>query len=192
MKRDPKFDKVLFSQDYYDCRDEELITYQLACIQEMNLFNQTESSLDGLKQREKLMKEMFGSIGNNCYIEPPIHANFGGKNVFIGDNFYANFNLTLVDDGKITIGNNVMIGPNVSILTPVHPIDPEERKSSNNQRNMPVIIEDDVWIATGAIIFPGITIGKGAVVGAGSVVTKDVEPYTVVAGNPARLIKKIK
>lgn len=190
MKRNPKFDDILFSGEYYDPRNDEILKYQLDCINEMNKFNNTESSFEGLKLRNKLLKEMFGAIGENCYIEPPVHANFGGKNVFIGDNFYANFNLTLVDDGKITIGNNVLIGPNVSILTPLHPLDDREDRGSK-QRNLPVIIEDDVWIATNVIIMPGVTIHKGAVVGAGSIVTKDVPPYTLVIGSPAKVVRKI-
>lgn len=191
MKRNDKFDKVLFSEEYYDCNNKEILKYQLDCIDELNNFNNSKSSLDNLKNREQMLKEMFGSIGTNCYVEPPIHANYGCKNVFVGNNFYANFNLTLVDDGKITIGNNVLIGPNCTIITPVHPLDKDERMSDKNQKNIPVVIEDDVWIAANVTILPGVTIGHGSVIGAGSVVTKDVLPNSLYYGNPAKFIKEL-
>lgn len=191
MKRNEKYDKILFSEDFYNCNDKEIISYQMKCINIVNKFNNTKSSFNGLKKRNRLLKEMFGSIGNNCYIEPPMHSNFGCKNVFVGDNFYANFNLTLVDDGKITIGNNVLIGPNCVIATPVHPMNAVDRLPDKNQKNMPVVIKDNVWIASNVTILPGVTIGKNAVIGSGAVVTKDVADDTFVAGVPAKVIKEL-
>jgi len=191
MKRDPRYDAMLFGGEYYDCADPDLLRYQSRCIEVMNAYNRTRSTPHGMKKRAKLLSVMFGAIGREGYVEPPIHANFGGKNVFIGDYFYANFNLTLVDDGKITIGNHVFIGPNVTIATPLHPMDAEGRASAANQRNLPVTIEDNVWIASSATILPGVTIGEGSVVGAGAVVTRDVPPRVLVVGVPAKVVKSL-
>lgn len=191
MKRNDKFDELIFSGEYYDCNSKELIKYQLECIDIVNKFNNSKASIDNLGERTKLLKEMFGNIGENAYIEPPIHANFGCKNVFVGDNFYANFNLTLIDDGKITIGNNVLIGPNCTIVTPIHPLEVKDRLSEKNQKNLPVVIEDNVWIAANVTILPGVTIGKNSVIGAGSLVTKDVEANSLYYGNPAKKIKDL-
>ncbi len=191
MKRNDSYDNLLFSGEYYNCGDKDIITYQLKCINIVNKFNNTKASPTGLKKRSKLLNNMFGSIGKNAYIEPPLHSNFGCKNCFVGDNFYANFNLTLVDDGKITIGNNVLIGPNCTLATALHPMNAKDRLSSNNQRNLPIIIEDNVWIASNVVILPGVTIGKNSVIGAGSVVTKDVPPDSFYCGNPATFKKKL-
>ncbi len=189
MKRDPQYDQMLFGGEYYDCGDSVLLQYQQRCIEQMNAYNRTKATPSGLKKRAKILSALFAEVGKNPYVEPPIHANFGGKNVYIGDNFYANFNLTLVDDGKIVIGNNVLIGPNVTIATPLHPLDADQRKSKANQRNLGVTIGNDVWIASAATILPGVTIGDRAVVAAGAVVTKDVPAGTLVAGVPAKVIK---
>ena len=191
MKRKEEFDKILFSGEWYDTQDLKLVLYQERCINEMNKFNKTKASPLGLLVRMHKMKKMFGAIGDGSYVEPPIHANFGGKNVFIGKEFYANFNLTLVDDGKITIGDNVMIGPNVTIATPLHPLEAEKRLEKKNQRNLPVTIGNNVWIASNAVILPNVTIGDNAVIAAGAVVTKDVPPNVMVAGVPAKIVKEL-
>ena len=119
----------------------------------------------------------------------PFRFDFG-SHISIGDNVFANFNLTILDEGKVTIGNNVFIGPNVSIFTACHPLDSEER-NRGVQWALPVTIGNDVWIGGDVTILPGVTIGDGVTIGAGSVVTKDVAPQTVVAGNPARVIKRL-
>lgn len=191
MKRDPRFDEFLFSEQYYNCYNEDLLAYQLKCVNEVNEYNKTPASLDSLKKRGEMLKGILGGCGDNVYIDPPFHANVGGKNVFIGDNFYANFNLALVDDGKITIGNNVMVGPNVTIITAEHPLKAKERNSQNNQRNRPVTIGNDVWICANVVILPGVHVGNGAVLAAGAVVNKDVPDNVLVAGVPAKIIKKI-
>ena len=142
------------------------------------------------EKRAALLREMFGAIGENAYIEPPFHANFGGRHVFVGKDFYANFNLTLVDDAEIHIGDGCMFAPNVVIATAAHPIDPELRRAGL-QYNLPVTIGNNVWLGAGVIVLPGVTVGDNTVVGAGAVVTKDLPANVVAVGNPARVLREI-
>ena len=172
----------------YYCADEEIMGDQLLCLEKMYDFNATRP-LEGQK-REALLKEMFAEVGTGCYIEPPLHSNWGGKHTHLGDYVYANFNLTLVDDAHIYIGSRVMIGPNVVIATAGHPIDPELR-ARNTQHNVDVHIGDNVWIGAGCVILPGVTIGENSVIGAGSIVTKDIPANVVAVGNPCRVIREI-
>jgi len=143
-----------------------------------------------LEKREKILKELFAEIGEGCYIEPPLRANWGGHHVHFGKNVYANFNLTLVDDTHIYVGDNTMFGPNVIIATGGHPILPELR-AQGYQYNASVHIGKNCWIGAGAIIVPGVTIGDNTVIGAGSVVTKDIPSNVVAVGNPCRVLRKI-
>lgn len=140
-------------------------------------------------ERTRMLGEIFASIGEGTWIEPPLHASYG-THVHIGDGFFGNFNLTLVDDAEIHIGDRVMIAPNVTITTAGHPIHPELRVGGG-QFSLPVRIEDDVWIGAGVTILPGITIGAGSIVGAGSVVTRDVPPMVVAVGTPCRVVRAI-
>lgn len=142
------------------------------------------------KKRQELMKEMFAEIGENCYLEPPFHANWGGAHMHLGDSVYANFNFTAVDDSHIYIGSYTMIGPNVTVATAGHPILPELREKAY-QFNMPVHIGRNCWIGAGAVIMPGVTIGDNSVIGAGSVVTKDIPANVVAYGNPCRVAREI-
>ena len=137
-----------------------------------------------------MLKDMFAEMGENCYIEPPLHANFGGKHVHFGDWVYANFNLTLVDDTDIFVGDNVMFAPNVIVATAGHPILPELREKGI-QFNIPVHIGNNVWIGAGSVILPGVTIGDNTVIGAGSVVTKDIPSNSVAYGNPCQVVREI-
>ena len=172
----------------YDPTDKELMKEQGALIARVNEYNATSPA--ETEKRAALIKEMFAEAGEGCYIEPPFHANWGGKHVRLGNYVYANFNLTLVDDGNIDIGDNVMFAPNVTVITATHPVLPALREKGL-QFNVDVKICSNVWIGAGAIIMPGITVGENSVVGAGSVVTKDVPPNTVVVGNPARVLREI-
>lgn len=143
-----------------------------------------------IEARSKMLPKIFGKIGEQSVIEPPFHANFGGKHVFIGHHFYANFNLTLVDDGNIYIGDHVMIGPNVTLVTAAHPIYPELREKGY-QFNRDIHIGNRVWLGAGVIVLPGVTIGDDAVIGAGAVVSKDVPAGVVAVGVPCRVLRKV-
>lgn len=172
----------------YDPMDDELFSTQLALLELLYDFNATRPS--ELDKRGELLKKMFGSIGEGCYIEPPLRANWAGKHVYMGDFCYANFNLTLVDDGNIYIGDRTLIGPNVTIATAGHPVLPELREKGL-QFNRDVHIGRNVWIGSGVTIVPGVTIGDNCVIGAGSIVTRNIPDNSVAYGNPCRVIREI-
>ncbi len=168
--------------------DEDIMKEQLECLDRLYDFNATRPT--ELERRSAMLKEMLAEIGEGCYIEPPFYANFGGKNVHFGKNIYCNFGLTLVDDTHIYVGDCTMFGPHVTVATAGHPIIPELREKGY-QYNMPVHIGRNCWIGAGALIMPGITIGDNTVVGAGSVVTKDLPSNAVAVGNPCRVLREI-
>ena len=174
--------------DLYLSGDQEIIEWQIKCLDRLYDFNMTRPT-EG-KKRESMLKEMFAEIGEGCYIEPPFHANFGGAHVHFGKNIYANFNLTLVDDTHIYVGDYTMFGPNVTVATAGHPILPEVREKMY-QYNFPIHIGKNCWIGAGVVIVPGITIGDNVVIGAGSVVTKDLPSNVVAVGNPCRVLREV-
>lgn len=177
----------MHSQKVYFCDDEDLVREQEQCLETLYDFNHTRPSEK--EKRQEILKSLVAELGENCYIEPPLHANWG-RHTHFGNNVYANFNLTLVDDTDIFIGDSVMIGPNVTIATAGHPIDPELRKKVA-QYNIPVRIGNNVWIGAGAVVLPGVSIGENAVIGAGSIVTKDIPANVVAVGNPCRVLREI-
>lgn len=168
--------------------DSEIMERQRACLERLYDFNATRPSEQ--EKRTKMLKEMFAEIGEGCYIEPPFHANFGGAHVHFGKNIYANFNLTLVDDTHIYVGDNTMFGPNVTVATAGHPILPALRERGY-QYNAPVRIGKNCWIGAGAVLLPGVTLGDNVVVGAGSVVTKDLPSNVVAVGNPCKVLREV-
>lgn len=168
--------------------DESIMAEQTACLEKLYDYNATRPSQ--ASEREAMLKDMFAELGEGCYIEPPLHSNWGGKHVHFGKNVYANFNLTLVDDAHIYVGDGVMFAPNVVVATAAHPILPELR-AKQMQFNLPVHIGSNVWIGAGAVILPGVTIGENSVIGAGSVVTKDIPANVVAVGNPCRVLREI-
>lgn len=178
----------MHSGELYLPNDEKLVKEQTKLLDRLYDFNHTRPT-EGEK-RERMLKEMFAEIGEGCYIEPPFHANFGGRHVHFGKNIYANFNLTLVDDTHIYVGDYTMFGPNVTVASAGHPILPELREKVY-QYNMPVRIGRNCWIGAGVVIVPGITIGDNTVIGAGSVVTKDIPSNVVAVGNPCRVLREI-
>ena len=172
----------------YDPADEEIMAVQFPFLDKLWEFNQLKPS--DFEKKEQYMREVFAECGENCYIELPFRANWGGHHVHFGSGIYANSNLTLVDDGHIYVGDKVMFGPNVTVATANHPIDPELR-SRALQYNRDVYIGENVWIGAGVIIVPGVRIGKNSVIGAGSIVTKDVPENVVAVGNPCRVLREI-
>lgn len=141
------------------------------------------------ERRNRILRDMLGGVGEKFTIHSPFHCDFG-VNIIVGDNFVGNFNLTILDEAEVRIGNNVFIGPSTTLCTVIHALDVEQR-NAGIMKALPIVIGNDVWIAANVTVLPGVTIGDGAVVGAGSVVTKDVAPGTLVAGNPARIIRPI-
>ena len=180
----------------YDASDAELEeerTRIRELVYDYNLTRERERE----KRAELLDKMLFH--GKNTTICPPVRFDYG-SNTKVGDNFFSNFNLTVLDCANVTVGNDVYIGPNVTLATPLHDLDPDRRRGRYKEDGtfydvesaLPIVIGNDVWIASSVTICGGVTVGDGAVIGAGSGVLHDVPPYTLVAGNPARVIRKIK
>lgn len=178
----------LHSGEIYDPADPEIFAEQLLRLKKMEEYNAT--SITETEKRNSLLKELFAEVGENCFVLSPVHANFGGKHVHFGKNIFTNFNLTLVDDTHIYVGDYAMLAPNVTIATATHPIAPELRQKGY-QYNLPVRIGKNCWLGAGVTVLPGVTIGDNTVVGAGSVVTKDLPDNVIAVGNPARILRKI-
>ncbi len=145
------------------------------------------------KKREEILEKLLGGIGKDCILEPPIRIDNGSK-VTIGDNFYSNYNLTLLDFERITFGDSCYIGPNVVITSASHPLHPTERRRMDDEAmrgSKPIVIEDNVWIGANCTILPGVTIGQGSIIAAGSVVTKDIPPMSIAGGIPCKAIREI-
>ncbi len=174
--------------DLYLPDGEEIMTEQLKRLNKLYDFNMTRPIEQ--KKRQEMLKDMFFEIGENCYIEPPFHANHAGAHIHFGKNVYCNFNLTMVDDTHIYVGDYTMFGPNVTVATAGHPILPELREKAY-QYNMEVHIGKNCWIGAGAVILPDVTIGDNTVIGAGSVVTKDIPSNVVAVGNPCKVLREI-
>ena len=179
-----EIDKMIEGLPYHP-NDSELVKARQQMERHLRQFH----TLDEVEARQAFLWPLLGSTKTHFTFTPPIHMDYG-FNIHIGESFFANAHTTWLDVAPIYIGDHVKIGPNVQIITVNHPLDPIERRSGIEQ-GQPISIKDDVWIGAGAIILPGVTIGKGATIAAGSIVTKDVAPRTVVGGNPATVIKKL-
>lgn len=180
-------EKIHSGELYYPSGD-EIMNEQLSYVNMQYDFNMTRPT--ELDKREEMLKKMFAEIGDGCYIEPPLHANWGGHHVHFGKGVYANFNLTLVDDTHIYVGDYTLFGPNCVIATASHPIDPVLRQEAY-QYNLPVHIGKNCWLGAGVIVCPGVTIGDNTIIGAGSVVTKDIPSGVVAFGNPCRVHREV-
>jgi len=181
------YEKMMSGEIYWP-GDEELMKQQLDCMEKLYDYNMTRPH--EWEKRQALLKEMLAEVGEDCYIEPPLRANWGGHHLHLGNQVYANFNLTLVDDCDIYIGDHTMIGPNVTIATANHPLAPELRERAY-QYNLPVHIGKNVWLGAGVIVVPGVTIGDNTVIGAGSVVTRDIPANVLAFGVPCRVQREL-
>lgn len=179
-------EKMLKGEPYFSF-GEELAGERLRAKEQVFEYNNSRPA--DVARREEILREMFGFIGEKFYIEPPFRCDYG-YNIHWGEGSYANYNLVILDCNRVTIGRQVLIGPNVSIYTAGHPVDPVIR-SQDIEFAHPVTIGDRVWIGGGAIINPGVTIGENSVIGAGSVVTRDIPANVVAVGNPCRVIRVI-
>jgi maltose O-acetyltransferase len=179
--------EIMLSGKLYKSGDKELIAARKAGKRRVALYNQTAHEDE--EQVQELLEDLMGKIGKDSYIEPDLYIDYG-KNIYIGDTFYGNTGLTILDTCEVHIGNNVMIGPRVSLITAGHPIDAAVRVRGL-EYGKPITIGDNVWIGGSSVIIPGVTLGNNVVVGAGSVVTKSFPDNVVIAGNPARVIKEI-
>lgn len=144
----------------------------------------------GIRRRMRLLRRLLGALGREAYLEPPVYFDYG-YNTFIGDHFYSNHNLTVLDTARITIGDHVFIGPNVGLYAPAHPLDIEMR-NAGLESAAAITIGNNVWIGGSVCVLPGVHIGDGAVIGAGSVVTHDIPPNVVAVGNPCRPVRSIR
>lgn len=179
---------MLHDGSLYDPSVPELTEIQAQRLEMLYDYNRTRPT-EGAK-RALLLHKMFAEIGEGCVIEPPFHANWAGQFVHLGKNVYANFGLTLVDDTHIYIGDCCLLAPRVVIATAGHPILPELRERGL-QYNAPVHIGRNCWLGAGALVMPGVTIGENTVVGAGSVVTRDLPANVVAVGNPCRVLRSV-
>lgn len=181
------FEKM-HSGELYFPGDERLAKVQAVCLERLYEYNHLRPT--EYEKKNALLQEMFAEIGENCYIEQPFHANWGGRHVHFGKNIYANFNLTMVDDTHIYVGDYTQFGPNVTLAAAGHPVCGELREEGY-QYNMPIYIGRNCWIGAGAIILPGVRIGDNTIIGAGSVVTKDIPANVVAVGNPCRVLRPV-
>ena len=172
----------------YVCNDPELFAEQGRRRDLLDAYNALP--FGSSEERDALLRQLVAEAGEGCMIEPPLHANWSGANLHLGNNVYANMGLTLVDDADIFIEDDVMIGPNVTICTASHPVLPRLR-AKGLQYNKPVRICAGAWIGAGCVVLPGVTVGAGSVIGAGSVVTRDIPAGVVAVGNPCRVLREI-
>lgn len=177
----------MLAGDPYLANDPELVRLSRRAIALCEEYNRT--SVDAPHERERILGELLGSVGEDVEIRPPFHCDYGSQ-IRIGARSFVNFGLVALDVTSITIGDDAQIGPNVQLLTPTHPIDPEERRSKIEAAK-PITIGDNVWLGGGVIVCPGVTIGANTVVGAGSVVVRDLPANVVAVGNPARVVRNI-
>lgn len=183
-----EIEQAMHHGSLYCCTDPELVELQMRYRELLAEFNRLSPAEQ--ERRDALLRQMFAEYGEGSFIEPPMNANWGGRFVHFGKNIYVNFNLTMVDDTHIYVEDHVMMGPNVTLCAGTHPVSPRLRESGV-QYNLPIRICRNAWLGAGVIVMPGVTIGENSVIGAGSVVTKDIPANVVAVGNPCRVLREI-
>ena len=173
--------------ELYIADDPELGADSIRCDRLLAAFNATRA--DQGEERRRVLEELLGGIGERTIIRPPLFMDYGYQTT-IGPRTFINFNAVIADVGRVSIGADVQIGPNVQLLTPTHPLNPETRRSGLEAAE-PITIDDNVWLGGGVIVCPGVTIGRDTVVGAGAVVVKDLPPGVLAVGNPARVVRSL-
>lgn len=176
----------MLAGDLYRADDPELAAAHLRAVQLMAAFN---GSFDDLAARRAVLGDLLGGLGERAEIRPPLYCDYGSQ-LWVGARTFVNVGLVALDVARIQIGADVQIGPYVQLLTPTHPVDPDLRRAGWEAAS-PITIGDNVWLGGGAIVLPGVTIGEGTVVGAGAVVPRDLPPYVVAVGNPARIVRRL-
>lgn len=180
-------DKMLAGMIYDANNDEALIAERLECKELCRDYNDLRPSQRA--EREALLGKMLGAVREGVLIEQPFYCDYG-YNIRVGINFYANFNLVILDEATVTFGDNVFIAPNCGFYTAAHPIDAEERNKGLEYAR-PITVGDNVWIGAGVSVLPGVTIGDNCVIGAGSVVVRDIPSDSVAVGNPCKVVKTV-
>ena len=178
--------EIMLSAQLYASADKELIALRKVCKRRVALYNQVAHEED---QVQGLLADMLGAVGEGSYIEPDVYIDYG-KNVYVGEAFYGNTGLTILDTCEVHIGDHVMIGPRVSLITAGHPIDSGVR-NRGLEFGKPITIGDNVWIGANVFIGPGVTIRDNAIIGGGAVVVKDIPANAVAVGNPAKVMRDI-
>ena len=178
----------LHSGEIYNPNDSKVMFEQMKCLTRLYKFNKTKPCQ--YFRRMRMLKKMFAEIGDMCYSEPPLRTQWGGKHIHFGNGVYCNFGCTFVDDTHIYVGDHTMFGPNVVVATAAHPIAPALREKGL-QYNKPVHIGSNCWLGAGVLVMPGVTIGDNSVIGAGSVVTKNIPSNVIAVGNPCRVLREI-
>lgn len=181
-----EFEKMRAGQ-IYNPMDPDLYGKYMECHRKIYRYNSLHP--DAAEEREELLRLILGSCGKNPRIEAPFHCDYG-INIEVGDNFFANYNVVILDVAPVSIGHSVMLAPNVAIYTAAHPLD-AGRRNSGNEFAVPVSIGNNVWLGGNVVVVPGVKIGNNSVVGAGSVVTRDLPDNVLAVGNPARILREI-
>ena len=184
MPAKTEYQKML-AGELYNLFDPTLIELRAQVKARLWCYNRTDSDVE----RQAALRHLIGRVGRDSIIEPPFLCSYG-RHIHLGDRVYVNFGCTILDNAAVHIGHHTMIGPSVQIYTPAHPLEAEARIQGWEMAKA-IVIGDEVWIGGGAILLPGVRIGSQAVVGAGAVVSRDVSPHSVVAGNPARVIREL-
>ena len=181
-----EFERMV-SGGLYDAGDEALVRGRFRAKDLVRRYNQTTE--EQLPLRRALLEELLGAMGEDVWVEPPFRCDYGGQ-IRLGSHFYANYDCLILDVCPVTIGDHVLLGPRVCLYTAGHPLDPEAR-DTGLEFGRPITIQDSVWLGGNTVVLPGVTIGAGTVVAAGSVVNRDLPPRVVAAGNPCRVLRPL-